>query len=290
MAETSRTERSVATRADDHSWKGRIDTAVSRLRNPAYTGANRCFPCTGVNLGLTAVAALAVGTISPPAGALVGVGGLLAVWLRGYVVPGTPELTKRYLPDRVLAWFDKAPDGDALGGIDPEAYLRAAGAITDGPDGDIVVTPATRAALIDGVAALDSDDRLARALADTLSLDPADVTVRPEGVGYAARVGGQPGGRWESRLALATDLAVHDLFADRVGGWLALPADTRASLLGAFRLSLDSCPGCDGHVTLGSDTAESCCRAYDVLVASCESCGSRLFEVDAALAGGDVAA
>lgn len=264
----------------------RIDAAVSRLRDPAYTGANRCLPCTGVNLGLTAATALAVGAVFRPAGLLVGAAGLTAVWLRGYVVPGTPELTKRYLPDRVLGWFDKAPTEDALGGIDPEAYLRTAGVVTDGPGGDLAVTPPVRAALIDGVADLDSDDRLARSLADTLSLDPADVTVRPEGVGYAARVGMQPAGRWESRLALATDLAAHEVFSRRIGGWLALPVDTRASLLGAFRLSHDSCPGCDGDVTLGSDTAESCCRTYEVLAATCESCDSRLFEVDAALAEG----
>jgi len=270
--------------------RGRIDTAISRLRNPAYTGANRCLPCTGVNLGLTAAAAVAVGLVSPPTGALVGAGGLLTTWLRGYVVPGTPAFTKRYLPDSVLAWFDKAPTGDALGGIDPEAYLRAAGAVTDGQDGDLGLTPATRVALIDGVAALDSDERLARALAETLALDPDDVTVQPEGVGYSARVGGQPAGRWESRVALATDLAAHELFADRVGGWRALPADTRASLLGALRLSLDTCPACDGDVTLGSDTAESCCRSYEVLVAACESCNSRLFEIDAAIAGGEAGA
>ncbi len=277
-------------RTDDTRPVSPLGGAVARLRNPAYTGANRCLPCTGANLALTAAAALAVGAVSLPAGALVGAGGLAAVWLRGYVVPGTPALTKRYLPDRVLAWFDKAPTGDALGGIDPEAYLRTAGVITDGSDGDLTVTPSARAALIAGVAELDTNARLARALAKTLSLDPEDVTVRPEGLGYAASVGGQPAGRWESRLALATDLAAHDLFADRVGGWLALPADTRASLLGAFRLSLDSCPACDGDVTLGSDTAESCCRSYEVLVATCESCGNRLFEVDARLAGDDLAA
>ena len=291
MTGTPRPEPAIDARPHDATTlRSRIDAAISRLRNPAYTGANRCLPCTGVNLGLTAGAALGVGIVSRPAGALVAAAGLLAIWLRGYVVPGTPELTKRYLPDRVLAWFDKAPTADALGGIDPEAYLRTAGVVTDGPDGDLAVRPAVRAALIEGVAELDTDERLARALADTLSLDPTDVTVRPEGVGYAARVGSQPAGRWESRVALATDLAADELVAERVGGWLALPVDTRSSLLGAFRLSLDSCPGCDGDVTLGSDTAESCCRTYEVLAATCESCGSRLFEVDAALAGEDVTA
>mgnify|MGYP006914280394 CR=1 FL=1 len=107
----------------------RVPPTIGRLRNPAYTGENRCLPCTGVNLAVTAVAALAAGMVWVPLGvgvAAVGVG-VATVALRGYLVPGTPELTNRYLPDRVLRWFDKAPTGDALGGIDPEAYLRAAG-------------------------------------------------------------------------------------------------------------------------------------------------------------------
>lgn len=262
---------------------GRIAPALRRLRNPAYTGRNRCYPCTAVNLAATGAIALGVGVVSPPGGVAVAAVGLAAVALRGYVIPGTPRLTKRYLPDRVLAWFDKAPAGDALGGIDPEAYLRAAGAVADSPDGDLAVTPSMRAALASGVEDLDDDEALALALADALGFDPDEVTVRPAGIGYAARIGRQPAGRWESRVALATDLAAHEAFARRVGGWRGLSADTRASLLGAFRLCLDTCPACDGTVSLGSDTAESCCRSYEVLVANCEECSARLFEVDASL-------
>ncbi|MFC7097902.1 hypothetical protein [Halobaculum marinum] len=269
----------------DSSLTGRVASSLRRLRNPAYTGANRCYPCTGVNLAATGALALAAGTVSVPAGVAVAAGGAAAVYFRGYLVPGTPELTKRYLPERVLRWFDKAPTGDALGGIDPEQYLRAAGAVIDGPDGDLTVAPAMRAAIVSEVADLDSDDALAFALADALGFDPAEVTVRVEGAGYGARIGNQPAGRWESRVALATDLAAHEVFTRQVGGWRGLPADTRASLLGAFRLCMDSCPACDGAVSLGTDVAESCCRSYEVLVATCAGCDARLFEVDASLVG-----
>ncbi|MFC7069695.1 hypothetical protein [Halobaculum lipolyticum] len=263
--------------------RSRVASSISRLRNPAYTGHNRCYPCTGVNLAATAALALGAGYVSVPAGVAVGAVGLAAVYFRGYLVPGTPELTKRYLPERVLRWFDKAPTGDALGGIDPEHYLRDAGAVVDGPDGDLTVAPAMRAAIVAELDELDSDDQLAFALADALGLDPTAVSVSPEGVGYGARIGAQPAGRWESRVALATDLAAHEVFTRRIGGWRTLPADTRASLLGAFRLCLDTCPACDGGVSLGTDTAESCCRSYEVLVATCDECDARLFEVDASL-------
>lgn len=90
---------------------------ISRLRRPEYTGENRCIPCTVVNVAITATVGVVVtGALwsAGPAVALpVGTGvvavGLALVVLRGYVVPGTPALTRRYLPDRVLAKFDKRP-------------------------------------------------------------------------------------------------------------------------------------------------------------------------------------
>lgn len=257
---------------------------LGRLRNPAYTGENRCYPCTAVNLGLTALAAVGGSMLWAPLGVGVAAVGVTATALRGYVVPGTPALTKRYLPESVLARFDKAPTNDPLGGIDAEAYLRDAGVIVDGDDGDIHVPAGVFGAVAEEVAAFDNDDEvLAATLAETLGLDPAEVTVASAGVGYGARVGIQPAGRWESRVALATELAANEVFGRRIGGWRALPVDTRGALLGAFRLALDRCPACDGEVSLGSDTAESCCRAYEVVVATCAGCDARLFEIEAAL-------
>ncbi|MFC6764475.1 hypothetical protein, partial [Natrinema soli] len=97
---------------------------VDDLRQPEYTGENRCEPCTVLNLGIAAVLGSAVARKSR-------LGGLLAVgisvaliYLRGYLVPGTPTLTKRYLPPEVLRWFGKEPEPDVasgLGGVDSAA-------------------------------------------------------------------------------------------------------------------------------------------------------------------------
>ena len=56
---------------------------------------------------------------------------LAAIWLRGYLVPGTPELTKRYLPERALALFGKAPaaTGAAASTGGPES-VGAVGLVT----------------------------------------------------------------------------------------------------------------------------------------------------------------
>jgi hypothetical protein len=97
---------------------------VDDLRQPEYTGENRCEPCTVLNLVIAAVLGSVIARKSR-------LGGLLAVgisvaliYLRGYLVPGTPALTKRYLPPEVLRWFGKEPEPDVasgLGGVDPAA-------------------------------------------------------------------------------------------------------------------------------------------------------------------------
>jgi hypothetical protein len=46
----------------------------------------------------------------PLVGVPVLAGSLALVYLRGYLVPGTPAFTKRYFPDWLLAWFDKTPE------------------------------------------------------------------------------------------------------------------------------------------------------------------------------------
>lgn len=96
-------------------------TRIEAVKQPEYIGENRCTPCTVVNVGIAAVLAAGVGVLAPPAGVTVFVLSLAAIYLRGYLVPGTPTLTKRYFPDRVLRWFDKAPEREATDEFVPAA-------------------------------------------------------------------------------------------------------------------------------------------------------------------------
>lgn len=87
-----------------------FDDLLDRLERPEYTGPNRCLPCTIVNLAIAATVGALVARRSRLAGVLVTAASLALVYLRGYLVPGTPTLTKRYLPAAVLEWFGKDPD------------------------------------------------------------------------------------------------------------------------------------------------------------------------------------
>lgn len=80
---------------------------LQRLEQPEYTGENRCWPCTVANLLIAAALAALVGRRNRALGILTFLGSAALIYLRGYLVPGTPELTKRYLPESVRSAFGK---------------------------------------------------------------------------------------------------------------------------------------------------------------------------------------
>jgi hypothetical protein len=257
---------------------------VHRFRRPEYTGANRCLPCTAVNLLIALVVAGAVAVVSPLAAAAVLVGSVAAVYLRGYLVPGTPTLTKRYLPDGVLRLFDKheAPPPSIADDADIEAFLREVDAVEECRDGtDLCLTDGFRSAWYERIERLreaENEDEGITALFDGLDVESDRVRVASHGDAYEAYIDDTRVGQWESRAAYLADLAAEGELRERHRGWHRLGFDARTEVLGSLRLWLDRCPSCEGPVTLGEDTVESCCRSIDVIAATCESCSSRVFE------------
>ncbi|ELY91113.1 hypothetical protein C483_10526 [Natrialba hulunbeirensis JCM 10989] len=83
---------------------------LAHVHNPEHTGENRCLPCTIVNLVIAGILAVAAAVVSPLLAVAVFALSVVAIALRGYLVPGTPTLTKRYFPDWLLAKFDKEPE------------------------------------------------------------------------------------------------------------------------------------------------------------------------------------
>jgi hypothetical protein len=258
---------------------------VHRLRQPEYTGENRCTPCTVVNLAIAAAVSGLVALASPPAAVAVFAVSVAAIYLRGYLVPGTPTLTKRYLPDAVLKLFDKyeppappAVEDDA----DVETFLLDVDAVEECRDGtDLCLTDGFETAWYDRVESLrdrgDEADDVA-ALFEGLDVDPERVRIESYGGAYGAYIDDTRVGQWESRAAYLADVAAEAELRGRHPAWHRLGFDERTEILGALRLWLERCPACDGPVTLGEDTVESCCRSIDVIAATCEGCGARVFE------------
>lgn len=140
---------------------------LSRLRRDAYTGPNRCWPCTALNVAILAVAAVAVGWATVAlVGVAVAVAGLAAVWLRGYLVPYTPRVTGRVLP---------ALPGDRFGHATPQPGAPSGTAATDGGDSDQSDPEATPTVSGQGVSAGSTDGAAGAAVVEELLA--ADVLV-----------------------------------------------------------------------------------------------------------------
>jgi hypothetical protein len=269
---------------------------IDRYRNPAYTGENRCLPCTITNVAIAGLGSLALGLLAPPLGVFAFLGAVLTIYLRGYLVPGTPTFTRRYFPDWLLAVFGKTDPRPAS--IDAATTLVDAGVLRD-EAADLVLDPDFAAAWAERVAEVDADrggasdapiERLdATALAELTGLDAGRLDVRRYGDAVVADLGTERIGRWESRAAFVADVAAARELDDRVPRWRSIPLAARSELLGALRLFLERCPACDARVELDHEVVRSCCRDYDVVAASCSGCGSRLLEADVdpdALSGG----
>jgi len=277
---------------------------LAPLRRPEYTGDDRCWPCTVANLSIAALGCTQVylwSTLAgrPAAGVAAAVSlaalALVMVWLRGYLIPGTPVLV-RYFPVGALALFGKgspptvphgvtgpprpASDGGvrsapsdegatAATDFDPEEVLAAAGATAAGGLADPF-----RADWDEALTAVDADGA---ALAERFAL-PDETTVESIGRGVVARADGERVGAWESRLALRADLAAAALLADRAGNWDALPARQRGRVCTAARGRRETCPACHAPLSTGPETIRSCCGTLDVVATECAGCDTRLLE------------
>ncbi|MFD1598413.1 hypothetical protein [Halobellus rarus] len=255
---------------------------LTRIRRPEYTGANRCLPCTVVNLVLAAALTAAVALVSLPVAAAVAAGSLASIYARGYLVPGTPELTKRYLPGRVLAWFGKGgtpiPTHDA--DFDVVSFLDRSGVVVDDGD-DVALAPSFERRFETAAFDLDTEAAMTAAAADLLAVAPDRVSFVAGGASWRVLVDGSILGQWESRAAFVADLAAHRTLSAWTDEWASVPDAARGRTLSAVRACLETCPVCEGDIRLGTETVSSCCREYEVVAATCADCDARLFETDA---------
>ncbi len=268
---------------------------VARLRQPEYTGENRCVPCTVTNVAIAAVLSVGVGYLYLPAGVALFVVSLVAIWLRGYLVPGTPELTKRYFPDWLLAYFDKGPQAASASGfeseaettdreqvrdVDPETLLLEAGVVEPcAQEDDLCLVDAFRDAWHERMVTLREEGADRAALAERLDVDPDDLRFEEHESGFEAFDGDRRLGQWESRAALLADLAAAAELPAYIDDWDRLAVGAKARVLGGLRVFLETCPECDGEVTAGTEIVESCCRSHEVVAVGCAACGARLLEV-----------
>ena len=267
------------------------------LRRPEHTGENRCWPCTAVNVVLVAVAAAAVAVASVPVGAVGAVAGLALVWLRGYVVPGTPRFAPRLVASipggnalfhgaDAAGGDDRAPDGGS-GSLDPADV-----------DGEELLDRLLDAGVLeaDGEAVAPTDeyderwraemerlrDRETASLADTArEISPATESraIRDgddEWVALAAEGANTIDETW-----LRRPVAIAEIAGYRAAEPFLSDESIRLAAARTNRMFLDACPDCGGELERGVDMP--CCGGHtgpgeepdETLV--CPACEARLF-------------
>lgn len=256
------------------------------IRQPEYIGDNRCWPCTVINVLIAGALTTGAAAVWQPAGVAVAMVSLTTIYFRGYLVPGTPMLTKRYLPGWVLKLFGKSATGALAAAESPViefdvvSFLNRASVVVDKRE-DIELNPEFEARLKSTALTLDSDAALTAGSVDLLGVDPEQVSFVDGGPSWRVIVDGAIRGIWESRAAFVTDLAAHRTLAVWTDEWDAVPGAARGRTLSAIRACFETCPVCSGNIKLGTEVVSSCCREYEVVAATCLGCDARLFETDA---------
>lgn len=290
---------------------------VETLRQPEYTGENRCEPCTILNLVLAALLGSVVARRSRLGGWVAVVVSVGLIYLRGYLVPGTPTLTKRHLPPAVLRWFGKEPEletrsglGDGttgstdgttestdgttgpsretsaaseetVGAIDPHDYLLAEGVVEPCEDrDDLCLVDGFRTAWNDEIADLADDEVDTSEMVSILGIetDAAECEIEQYGDAWRVVADSRTLGQWPSRGAFLADVGAAHVLDEWSEQWGDLPPTQRGPVLNGLRLFLDQCPDGTGPVSMNQETVESCCSSHQVLTVSCDETGERLFE------------
>ena len=256
------------------------------LKRPEYTGKNRCVPCTVTN----SLIALAAGACLLGVGVLldataVGAGfavlsvliSLAMIYFRGYLVPGTPELTRQYFPAWLLAAFgkaDRSPSTAGEGEADtPEAMLTELGALESSDDDQ-------RYRLTDDFAAAWTDalDRTEDVGADELARSlGADVDIESWSDAFRVYAADKFIGKWDSEAAFRADLASAGALSTRTDRWAELTGTDRARTLERLRTYVERCPTCDGAVERGTETVQGCCATHESTTVTCTECNARLY-------------
>jgi hypothetical protein len=253
----------------------------TRIRRPEYTGENRCVPCTVLNIIIAAGAAGVLTVLfGTPLGVVSFVVSSTAIYVRGYLVPGTPTLTKTYVPETLLRPFGEYSSverpvraGETTSCFESEYVLFAAG-VVEYQEHDVCLTPEFQQ---------EWDERIRtireRGLeqADVLEAFDADTVSRHGQLSFVIDTNELH--RWASEAALIADVAAARELSAKSTDWSSFGVSKRADVLTGLRLLLQHCP-CDGPLSTTKDHVDPCCqKSYTDVESTCRDCGATIVAV-----------
>lgn len=242
---------------------------VARVRQEAYTGSNRCWPCTALNTALVVFVAVTLGVIlSPIAAGVAFIAGVATVWLRGYLVPYTPWITSRAMntlsdsprgrhgtPNPRGTNTDTPTDEMGAGGI-VDALSTAGVVVKDGEE--LSLAPKFRDAWR---ATIEENhpyelDAVADAIEAAIDWVATASVVRDDGREWVRLTDADDNIHNETWLAAPAAVADHTAVRT-LETQTELTPDQRALVAPSLRQFLDRCPVCDERLEVTSPRA--CC-------------------------------
>lgn len=275
---------------------------VNRFQQSEYTGENRCIPCTLVNVVIALALAVAIALLWPPAGVLALVVFFGTIYLRGYLVPGTPELTQKYFPKWLLVLFGKDPlevqprtpnegvtrsasvnadeHGEQAEPVKVERLLSTAGIVEECEnEDDHCLTEEFGEVWWRRIRQLRTDEeRVTTQLAAIIDVDPEGLSFDDNEDVFCVTYEGDLIAEWPSDAAFYADLAAEPTLAEWLADWEELSDRQRTELLAGTRAFLENCPACDADLESVENLRKSCCAGEMVDVSiTCDDCGARVF-------------
>lgn len=287
---------------------------LDALRRPAYTGENRCWPCAAVNLLLVAVVAAIAGSLRAPLAPVVLLGGGLLVYLRGYVVPGTPRFAPRLvdpLPvdvgpekpvgsDSIADGVDPANSGTPVNGGESPDEEDPPGE-EDSAEESATMDPEAVIATLSGAGVLVADandlrptdayrESFEARMADLRSLTETELAERAAAAAAGAPTAEVHGDRillvGDRDVRLSRAVAIAETAAVETLTGFDVPPAVRTAAAEPLRTLVRTCPVCGGDVS--ETTLRLCCggpggthKRPDRPVLACESCDTVVFEFEA---------
>jgi hypothetical protein len=265
------------------------------LRQPEYTGKNRCTLCTIFNVFITIILAIGISGLlafftdmtqlqSTTIGGSFILVSLALIYFRGYLIPGTPEITARYFPEWLLSVFKNTSwepvSLESRSEINPEEVLLQSGIIAPCPDrDDLCLTPEFRQSWNARIGVIREEDLDPNTIAKNFGVKAGDCSIRNRSSIPVIRCGSTIVGKWPSEAALLADAAAANELSANFETWDSLGHGARRELLYALRLFIEDCPTNDSGINFSKKRVNTtCCGSTELLDVSCQDGGDVLLE------------
>lgn len=262
-------------------------TEMVDLQNPEYTGENRCNACTLVNLCIAFLLALPLVMFSLLMSIFVAISFISLIYFRGYIIPGTPEITKKYFPDWLLRQFgkntktldDKLED-DSI--VDEELLFKLDIVDTEGDDIDIEDEFRREWEREMKITSRKNIKRLIMvSMSQITSINTDDLSfAQTESSEWVVMKNGQPISKWISKEGIIIDISSINILMEQCTEWGQLSLQEKSRVVNSLRTLVQLCPSCGGNILLNKTHQETCCTSVEIIEVKCDDCGMMIDTIE----------